>query len=330
MDFRKYCAAGCVVLLWLAAGFGCITPGKKSPVTSGQEAPSIAETQREAYDGPKARIAVARFKDDTGKGWWSGEMGDGMADQLLTALSNTNRYIVLDKEASGEVLAEIDLGASGHISKQTAARIGQIEGADLLVVGVVTEFEGHGSGVRDGIRGFGNKVFGKVTGRFKKAHMAIDLQVVDTRKSRIVAAASVEGEATDADLGGLIDGYRGSGALAGNLSGWKNTPTEKALRICIKEAVEFIDSKTPKSYYHYGTAVASAPPPSPGGGVMTVIVKPPRLNVRSGPGTQFAVLSSVQKGDRLKVLERSKGWIRVETDSGKEGWVSDKYTRSAK
>ena len=133
MDFRKYCAGGCAVLLWLAAGFGCITPGKKAPVTSGQEAPSIAETQRKAYDGPQARIAVARFKDNTGKGWWSGEMGDGIADQLLTALSNTNRYIVLEKEASGEVLAELDLGTSGHISKQTAARIGQIEGADLFL-----------------------------------------------------------------------------------------------------------------------------------------------------------------------------------------------------
>jgi curli biogenesis system outer membrane secretion channel CsgG len=235
-----------VGLLWSV----CAMAGTKATVTSGQEGPTINQARDEAYNGPKARIAVAQFKDKTGKGWWTGEIGDGMADQLTTALFNTNRYIVLERQTLKDVMSEQDLGASGRIRKDTAAPIGQIEGAELLVVGAVTEFEGNASGAQGGLGGFGGRVLGGLMGGFKKSHMAIDLRVIDTKTSRVLAATSVEGEATDMNLGGLLGGYGSAGALAGGLSGWKNTPTEKALRVCIKEAVNFIVNKTPQKYYH--------------------------------------------------------------------------------
>jgi curli biogenesis system outer membrane secretion channel CsgG len=231
---------------------GAITvmAGTKATVTSGQDSPTINQAQDEAYNGPKARIAVARFKDKTGKGWWTGEIGDGMADQMTTALFNTNRYIVLEREVLKDVLSEQDLGASGRVRGDTAAPIGQIEGAELLVVGAVTEFEGNASGAQGGLGGFGGKVLGGIMGGFKKAHMAIDVRVIDAKTSRVLAATTVEGEATDMNLGALLGGYGSAGALAGGLSGWKNTPTEKALRVCIQEAVNFIVAKTPQKYYH--------------------------------------------------------------------------------
>jgi len=310
---------------------GCVTPGTKTTVTSGQGGPSIDEAQAVAYNGPKARIAVARFKDKTHKNWkwWTSEIGDGMADQLVTALFNTNRFIVLERQTLGDVLSEQDLGASGRIRKDTAAPIGEIEGAELLVVGAVTEFEGAASGAGGGIGGFGKGILGGIMGGYKKAHMAIDLRVIDTRTSRIVAATSVEGEATDVNLGGLVAGWGGSGALAGGLGGWKNTPTEKALRICIKEAVQFVVSKTPQTYYHHGGNAPAPASPSPSVGGETVIVKPASLNVRTGPGTKYAIVTGVRGGDRLSVLEQSGGWIRVRTDSGKEGWVSSGFTKPA-
>jgi curli biogenesis system outer membrane secretion channel CsgG len=331
MDLRKCFAVGCASLLCLTGAYGCVTPGTEATVTSGQGGPSIAEAQAEAYDGPKARIAVAQFKDKTGKGWWTSRIGDGMADQLVTALFNTNKYIVLERQTLGTVLTEQDLGASGRVRQDTAAPIGQIEGAELLVVGAVTEFEGAASGAKGGLGGFGKGILGAVTGGFRKAHMAIDLRLIDTRTSRIVSATSVEGEATDVNLGGLIGGYGGSGALAGGLSGWKNTPTEKALRICIKKAVEFVGTKTPQTYFHYGSAAAPAPSPAAApaaGDAGTVVVKPANLNVRSGPGTKYSVLFGVRGGDRLTVLEKSEEWIRVRTTAGKEGWVSSQFTRA--
>ena len=94
--------------------------------------------------------------------------------------------------------------------------------------------------------------------------MAIDVRVIDTKTSRIVASTSVEGEATDFALGGALAGAMGGGALAGALGGWSKTPTEKALRISIQEAVKFVVSKTPAVYYRHGpggetVAAAKAP-----------------------------------------------------------------------
>ncbi|HWC01557.1 MAG TPA: CsgG/HfaB family protein, partial [Methylomirabilota bacterium] len=129
--------------------------GPKATVTSPTDGKSIDEAQREAYDGPKARIAVSQFKDKTGKGWWTGAIGDGMADMLATALFHSNRYIVLERQQVSDVLREQDLGAAGRIKKGTEAAIGEIEGAELLITGAVTEFEGAASGIGGGIGGIG-------------------------------------------------------------------------------------------------------------------------------------------------------------------------------
>jgi curli biogenesis system outer membrane secretion channel CsgG len=242
-----------LALLFLGWGVGPAEAqlfGPKATVTN-PDGKSIEEAQQEAYDGPKARVAVNRFTDKTGKGWWTGAIGDGMSDMLATALFHSNRYIVLERQTLGDVLKEQDLGAAGRIKKGTEAPIGEIEGAELLITGAVTEFEGNQSGVGGGIGGIGGttgRVLGGIMGGIKKAHMAIDVRVVDTKTSRIVAATSVEGEATDFALGGALAGAGGGGALGGALGGWSKTPTEKALRVCIQEAGTCIGSTTPPTY----------------------------------------------------------------------------------
>lgn len=334
----------CVWLLFVYTLTGCVSAGTTATVTSGQEGSSIGEAQSEVYNGPKARIAVSQFKDKTGGAWYNHQIGDGMADQLVTALFNTNRFIVLERQTLDNVLGEQDLGATGRIKGETAAAIGEIEGAELLVVGSVTEFEGNASGMGGGAGGGVTGLLGAVMGGFKKAHMAIDIRVIDARTSRILAATSVEGEATDVNLGGMLAGYGGAGALAGGLSGWKNTPTEKALRICLNKAVDFIASRTPQQYYHIGgnapaqasplPAQAFAPPApsnySSGGGSDIVLVEPETLNVRSGPGTNYAVTFSIGGGEKLTVLERVDKWLRVRTSGGQEGWAAEWLTTPAR
>ena len=287
--------------------------GPKATVTS-PDGKSIDEAQAEAYDGPKARVAVSQFKDKTGKGWWTGAIGDGMADMLSTALFHSNRYIVLERQQVSDVLREQDLGASGRIKKGTEAPIGEIEGAELLITGAVTEFEGAASGGGGGIGGIGGlgtagRVLGGIAGGFKKAHMAIDMRVIDTRTSRIVAATSVEGEATDFALGGALAGAGSGGALGGALGGWSKTPTEKALRLCIQEAVKFIVAKTPTTYYHYGAsgqkvaaaqrAPVAAAGGASGGGATTVAATAPAD--ATGTPAALKVIQTI-KADQDKTL----------------------------
>lgn len=236
------------VVIWL----GACAPTATVTSTGG---PSIAEAQAERYDGPKARISVGKFQDKTAKGGWSGgwlgmwgisfpQIGDGMRDMLTTALFNTNRFIVLEREQLDEVLKEQDLAAAGRIKKGTEAPTGEVYGAELLITAAVTEFEGGAKGV-----GGGTKVLGvRVGGGVKKAHIAMDIRIIDTKTSQIVAATSVEGSATSFGLGGWTSI---GGSLPVALGGFSKTPTEKAIRVCIQKAVEYIASQTPTEYYRH-------------------------------------------------------------------------------
>jgi curli biogenesis system outer membrane secretion channel CsgG len=236
------------LIIWLHA----CAPTATVTSTGGQ---TIAEAQAERYDGPKARIAVGKFEDKTAKGGWSGgwlgmwgvnfkQIGDGMQDMLTTALFNSGRYIVLEREQLGEVLAEQDLGASGRIKEGTQAPIGEIYGAELLITAAVTEFEGGAIGAGAGTRVLGVTLGGGV----KKAHIAIDIRIIDMKTSQIVAATSVEGSATS--FGGGV-ATRLGGALPVGLGGFSKTPTEKAIRVCIQAAVDYVVAQTPATYYRH-------------------------------------------------------------------------------
>ena len=50
-----------------------------------------------------------------------------------------------------------------------------------------------------------------------------------------------------------------------------------------------------------------------------------RLNLRSGPGTQYKILEGVQTGDEMKVLSRNESWTQVQTTEGKTGWIPAGY-----
>jgi curli biogenesis system outer membrane secretion channel CsgG len=303
-----------VLVLGLASGASAQIIKPKATVTS-PDGKSIEEAQQESYDGPKARVAVSRFTDKTGKGWWTGQIGDGMADMLATALFHSNRFIVLERQTLGDVLKEQDLGAAGRIKKGTEAPIGEIEGAELLITGAVTEFEGAqsgGGGGLGGISGLGTagRVFGAIAGGIKNAHMAIDVRVIDTKTSRIVSAASVEGKATDFALGGALAGAGSGGALGGALGGWSKTPTEKALRLCIQEAVKFVVSKTPQTYYRH----------KPGGGVVQASAAVPAGAASMAPAASSGgtAVASVPPSDATGTPSALKVLKSVRTDLDKQ------------
>ena len=115
---------------------GCAT---SSQVVSPNTGPSVQQAQAAPYDGPKQRIAVSGFETRSAKA--SREIGSGMTDMLVDALFNSNRFIVLERDRLDAVTTEQDLSNSDRFRKDTAAPLGQLEGAQLLVRGAITEFE---------------------------------------------------------------------------------------------------------------------------------------------------------------------------------------------
>ncbi|MDD5255215.1 MAG: CsgG/HfaB family protein, partial [Candidatus Omnitrophica bacterium] len=59
------------------------------------------------YSGPKARIAVADFDVKAAKA--GGAIGSGLREMLVTALINSNRFSVLERQVLSAVMQEQEL-----------------------------------------------------------------------------------------------------------------------------------------------------------------------------------------------------------------------------
>ncbi|MGJ8669826.1 MAG: TIGR04211 family SH3 domain-containing protein [Oceanococcus sp.] len=60
----------------------------------------------------------------------------------------------------------------------------------------------------------------------------------------------------------------------------------------------------------------------------TVVVKDVLpINVRSGAATSFGIVAAVKSGQRLTVLEKAPGYVKVLTPKGKEGWVLARFVQ---
>lgn len=180
--------------------------------------------------GPKKLIAVAEFENKTN---WSGQvnLGTGMADQLITALMNTQRFIVLERQSIEAVLQEQNIGASSRVTSEGGAKIGEISRAQILIQGAITEFQ-------ESTSGGGGFTYGGVTiaSSEARAHVAVDVRVYDTTTGQILASKACKGTAVaSAGSFGYADGNWGFAA-----GGQAKTPLDLAVRDAITQAVDFI------------------------------------------------------------------------------------------
>ena len=181
----------------------------------------------------KPRIGVAEFKNTaTGTYWWGGGVGWELSGMVTNELANTNEFRVVERSKLEPVLREQDLAASGRISKGTGAKIGELTGAQYLVLGTVTAFESNTEGTGGGISISGISIGGKK----KSAYMAVDLRVVDTTTGEIAFSRSVEARSQSSgfSLGVFKSGF------GGKLKKEKKTPAGKAIRAVIVEITDYL------------------------------------------------------------------------------------------
>ena len=250
---------------------------------------TIAEAQAEVSNGPKYRIAVGGILDKTDpltdqsvvkqlgllnagrpqdQQMTPDALTQGVRDMLVTELFNTGQFIVLERDALNEVTLEQEFSASARAGDATRIPQGQLEGAELLVVGAITAFDaGAGPG------GFalpipvplgtnysnGAAVFSL---SFKRGYVAMDLRIIDVATGRIVATTAVEGKNTKYGLSlkGLVGGHFGYIPLPKGLVGYfQNTPVEEALQKMVTAAIGAIAAQKPSKTLP-AAAVASPVP----------------------------------------------------------------------
>jgi len=214
-----------LVALFLA---GCVAAGGKSNVKAEQE------IVYPPYDGPKKRIAVLEFENKVNNRWWdrSWNIEDRLTEMVITELMKTNRFMVVERGSLNEVLSEQDLGASGRVRQETAARIGEVLGAQVLVKGAITEFIEKESGGAGGIMISGIGIGGKTS----TGHVAMDMRLIDSTTGQILQSERAEGKISSSGIGGIA--FFSGVAFGG--SSYKKTALGKATRAAVSDAVMFI------------------------------------------------------------------------------------------
>src|SRR5581483_6235893 len=112
-------------------------------------------------------------------------IGRGLSEMLTTALFQTNRFVVLEREQLEAVLAEQGMRGGRAAGEANGAGAAALAPADLLVAGAVIGFEANVSQKRGGLSSIigGLPLLGVFAGSFdrtiSKARVAMDLRLID-------------------------------------------------------------------------------------------------------------------------------------------------------
>ncbi|MGK2859579.1 MAG: CsgG/HfaB family protein [Thermoanaerobaculia bacterium] len=203
---------------------------KRAVVTAFAVALTLVTGSILAKDKPS--MAVIEFDNRSGAYWWSGGVGDDLADMLTNELAATDKFKMVERAKLNSVLQEQDLAASGAVSKGTGAKIGKLTGAKYLVTGSVASYEENTKGGGGGLSFRGISVGGKKD----DAYLAIDLRVINATTGAIEFVRTVEARAGGYGVG--VGFYKGG--LGGNLGKYDKTPAGKAIRATLIEATDYL------------------------------------------------------------------------------------------
>ena len=186
-----------------------------------------------AYSGPRVTVALADFDVKAAKA--TSEIGAQLRQMVVRGLTATNRFVLVERGDNEHAV----IPAEGGEGPKTP---------ELIISAAVTEFEPQVSGGSSGIGGGGGEARGALGGllgsNLNKAHMALEIRVADAGTSKVLTTSLVQGQATD--ISGI---FPGQGPLTEGLCAYARTPMEKAIRICVAEAIKRISESIPENYY---------------------------------------------------------------------------------
>ncbi|HET9790081.1 MAG TPA: CsgG/HfaB family protein [Candidatus Angelobacter sp.] len=157
----------------------------------------------------------------------------GMTEMLTTALTKSERFVVLERAALDKVTAEQDLGASGRVNPEFAPQVGKITGAQAIITGDITRFSYTQSSVGGSgsiLRGLGAKV------EKTNAQVGIDLRIIDTETGEVLLSQSADGSASMSNVSATLT--RGSHDFSSAVA--ENTPLGKATRQALERIVNAV------------------------------------------------------------------------------------------
>ncbi|MBI4669072.1 MAG: hypothetical protein HY747_07775 [Elusimicrobia bacterium] len=205
----------------LMTGCAAMQSAKMRQTTSA----NVTEKVESKYTGPKRRVGVVDFENKTAYG--QNRLGGAAADILITELTKTGKFVVVERDKLNSVLGEQKLGMTGAIDSNTAAQAGKILGLNAIVTGAISNF---------GVNTTGSDYLITQSKR-QVAQATVDIRVVDAETGQVLYADSGKGEGKSAT--GQFLGMGTKGGYSEGLEG-------EALRAAIAQLVENITSQINK------------------------------------------------------------------------------------
>jgi curli biogenesis system outer membrane secretion channel CsgG len=147
------------------------------------------------------------------------DIGTGLRALLTTRVQSGGKIRIVERAKAETLIREQDFGASNRVKQGTNARIGQILGADVYLMGDIVAFgrDDRKTGVALGSLGFGGVLGGVRVGQKEdKAIVVVNYRLVDAETSEVIDTGEARGESKrkSKGLAGLF-GTRGGVAGGG-------------------------------------------------------------------------------------------------------------------
>ncbi|NIN70704.1 MAG: hypothetical protein GTO46_01970 [Gemmatimonadetes bacterium] len=262
----------------------------------------------EAQQGPKLRVAVMDGTWDPGLFEATGTFGaagysynqslenyaQGLTEMMVAELLESDRFVVVERQAIADVLAEQELQYSGAVNPETAVQAGRIVGAQFFIRPVITTFS-YGEKGRGGAVGVTVPVDVPVAGGIRigggkktvQARLVIDSRIYDVQTSQITTSVQGEGSVERSSSHVALD----TDVLDVGTEGFENTPLGEATRAAVEQVVANILATLGDQPWH--------------GRVVTV--RDGQVYINAGAE------SGIQVGDVLEVFREGEELIDPET-----------------
>ncbi len=169
-------------LLLLALSLSFLTScAARKVVVKVENKPVAAAYAAETMSGPKKKIAVTTFENNTRFG--KRRLGQNISDILITELTKTGRFIVLERSRVDDIMSQVALSQAGI----TSGNLEQVEllDTDYIITGAVSKYAVSTAG--------NSNLF--TQSKTQKATVAVDVRIIDVRTGEVLLAETGAGMA---------------------------------------------------------------------------------------------------------------------------------------
>jgi len=173
------------------------------------------------YEFLAKQVAVGILAVENKTKYGQRRLADSAADILVSELSRSGNFILIERDKIDEILTELELQISDLTDNSQSAEIGKILNCQYFLTGVISNF---------GVKTEGQDMI-IVQKKIQSVVVEVDIRVIDVETAQIVYSAYGRGEASK-----TIDNVLG----VGGTGGYDESLAVDGLRAALSEAVKRI------------------------------------------------------------------------------------------